>query len=435
MRHEVRKLLFLIISMTPFALAIGQTGYSARSMGMAGAYQGMAAGADAPFWNPANLAMPGSPRLSVDLLNFGISVGNNRFDLSLINEYFSKSYFATHDMWDDQAKKAIVGEISEDGIRLFNRMHATALAFSFDKYAVAINAFAYVDVKLPEELVKIPLQGLGQEQEDLTDVDGEAIFGTEITFSGAQAFKLNTEWLDTIRVGGTFKYLTGYNYAVLNDAGGTILSNSDSIAIEGTYKLYHVNPSDDKGSTGHGVGIDLGAAAVINENLSVGFSIHNVFGSIKFKGREEYWGSYSFHEPGLNQDEFDNLGSYFDSSATEQFTSNRKTTYTLPKSFLLSGTYRINPQVIVEMDYHQGLNNVAGGTTKPRLSAGTELRYLKWLPTRFGIGLGGIQGSTLAFGLGADLGAYQLDFGIAGQRGLFNHSNGINFAMSQRLVF
>ncbi len=430
----MKKIMLIILIAVPSAFVWGQSGYCARSMGMAGAYQGMATGAEVSLWNPANLAMPGSPRSSLDLLNFGLSIGNNQFDLSLYNKYFSKSYFDSHDKWDDEAKSAISGE-AEDGICLFTRMHVTALAFSYDKYAVAINSFAYADGKFPEELIEVPLQGLGMDPVDLTDIEGEAILGTEIAFSGAHTFNLNLNWLDYIRVGGTFKYLIGHAYAVVDDAGGVVLSNTDSIAVEGSYRTFLVNPYDDKGDTGHGVGLDIGAAAVVNEKLSVGLAIHNVFGSIGFKGCEEAVGSYSFHEPGLDQDEFDNMESYFDSSTTDNFISNRKVTYTLPKSFVLSGTYQVNPRIIVEADYHQGLNNTAGGSTKPRLAAGTELRYLRWLPTRFGMGLGGIQGFTLAFGFGFDFGAYKMDIGMAGQRGLFNHANGINFAMSQRLVF
>jgi hypothetical protein len=431
----MRKTLMILSLLIPAALAWSQTGYNARSMGMAGAYQGISRGAEVSLWNPANLALPDRPGITIDFLNFGTSLGNNAFNISLYNEYFSKGYFDEHDGWDAAAKEAILAEVPDDGIRLFNRFHVTALAGSYKEFAVALNSFMYTDLKLPEDVVSIPLQGLGHEAADLTDVEGEFIIGTELTASYGRELPVAWDFVETLTVGGTLKLLWGQMYAVLDDAGGKALSNSDSIGVEGSYTAFLVNPYDDKGETGHGVAIDLGAATIVNDKLSVGLTLNNVIGGIGFKGCEVYTGEYSFHEPGLDQDQFDNLENYIDSSSTDHYASDRKLSYRLPASFLLSGTYKLNDNVMIEGDYHQGLNNTAGGGTTPRLAVGSELRYLDWLPVRFGLALGGIQGSTLAFGFGIDVGAYKLDFGIAGQRGLFNHSKGINFAMSQRIQF
>lgn len=107
----------------------------------------------------------------------------------------------------------------------------------------------------------------------------------------------------------------------------------------------------------------------------------------------------------------------------------------MPRSLNLSATYQLYPWMVVEGDYQQGLNETAGGSTTPRLSLGTEIRKIRFLPLRFGIGLGGVQTTTFAVGFGLDLGHYDLDIAFAGQRGLFNTSKGVNFAFSQRIVF
>ncbi len=404
-------------------------------MGMAGAYQGMSRGAEVSLWNPANLALPDAPYLTVDFLNIGASLGNNAFSVSLYNEYFSQGYFSDHDMWDQAAKDAIIGEVPSDGLKLFNRTSVTLLGVSRGNVALAVNSFAYLDLNLPQDLVAVPLEGIGADPVDLTDIDGEGIAGTEIALSYAREIPVNWRWADRFAVGGSVKYLIGHAYGVIEDAGGTALSNADSIGVEGEYLVKLVQPWDGKGETGHGIGLDLGAALTVNRRLSFGLSLHNIFGSIKFKGCEVSEGSYSFHEPGLDIDEFDNFEAYFDSSTSETYESNETLTYVLPKSFLLSGVYRLNEKITLEADYHQGLNKTAGGSTTPRLAVGAEFGYVKWLPTRLGLALGGIQGTTLACGFGIHLGVYQLDFGIAGQRGLFNHSKGVNFAISQRLTF
>ena len=434
----MKRIVWLICLVLPSAFSWSQTGFNARSMGMAGAYQGMARGAEVSSWNPANLALPGGPGMSLDFLDIGFNLGNNSFNINLYNDYFGQDYFDANEKWDDTAKNDIVDNIPSSGFRLYNRTQVTPLAFSYQQYALAMNTFVYADFRLPQKLIEVPLKGLGTDPVDLNDIDGEAIWGSEIVLSGGRMFQPDWDWVEFVTVGASFKYLIGSAYAVVSNAAGTLLSNADSIAINGSYKANVVVPFDDKGQTGHGVGLDLGATAKINEKLTLGFSLHNIFGSIRFGSSEEYQGSFAFNQPGLNIDEFDHFGDYLDSVSVETDTSyhsDENIKYVLPKSFVLSGTYKLSPKVVVEADYHQGLSNSAGGTTTPRLAVGTEIRYLKILPLRFGLGLGGIQRVTLAWGFGLDFGAYQLDFAMAGQQGLFNGSRGINFALSQRLIF
>lgn len=434
----MKRFAILLCLLLPSAVTFGQTGFNARSMGMAGAYQGMARGAEVSSWNPANLALPDNPDLCIDFLNFGVLMGNNSLNFNLYNDYFSQAYFDEYGTWDEAAKNEIIDHVPSSGFVGFTRTEVTPLAISLDQFALAIRGFAYANTCLPQELLEVPLTGLGTDPVSLDDVDGEAIAGTEIAASYSMLFESGWDWAKSIAVGASLKYLIGHAYTVIDDAGGTLLSNADSIAINGNYRAFVVNPYDDKGETGHGVGLDLGAVLRVNERLDLGLSLHNVIGSIGFKGREEYWGSFAFNQSGINMEEFDNFGDYLDSTAVDSdtsFVTDDKTTYTLPKSIQVSGTYRLSPKMTVEVDYHQGLNNAAGGTTTPRVAAGTELRYLSMLPLRFGLGLGGIQGTTFALGFGFDAGLYKLDFAVANYRGLFNGSKGITLAMAQRLYF
>lgn len=433
----MRTILGMLCLLAPLCASWSQTGFSARSMGVAGAYQGMARGADVSLWNPANLALPDGPQTCLDFLNFGTSLGNNSFNLSLYNDYFGEDYFAEKGSWDQAAKEAIIGAIPEDGLKIFNRMQFTTLAFSHKNYALALNTFSYADAQLPQSVLEVPLQGLGTDPVNLTDVAGEMILGTEIAFSWGKMLYPNWHWLEYLTVGTSLKYFIGHAYGTVEKADGTIISNPDTIAVNGSYRAFLVAPFEGKGETGSGVGLDVGSAARINEKLLVGLSIHNVFGSIHFSNPEEYVGSFNFNETGLNQDEFDDFGDYIDSLAVDSdtsFSSSEKLVYVLPKSVMVSGTYQLSPRIVLEADYQQGLNQTAGGSTTPRLALGGELRYWSFLPTRLGLAFGGIQGTTFAFGLGLDLKSYQLDLAIAGQRGLFYGSKGVNFALSNRIT-
>ena len=107
----MKKIIVLIYLLLPATLVWGQTSLGARGLGMAGAYQGLATGAEAPLWNPANLGLPGNPNLSFDILGFGFNLGNNSLNLSLYNQYFSQDYFEANNQWDEQAKSAILSYI------------------------------------------------------------------------------------------------------------------------------------------------------------------------------------------------------------------------------------------------------------------------------------------------------------------------------------
>ncbi|RJP82416.1 MAG: hypothetical protein C4524_00670 [Candidatus Zixiibacteriota bacterium] len=418
--------------------AWGQTGYNARSMGLAGAYQGLALGPETARWNPANLGLPGHPETCVELPSLAISLGNNALSLGLYNTYFSQDYFDENEQWDAAAKDEILGAIPASGFQGFNRLQLTALGVSWKRYALSMNTFAYCDLHLPFNLFAVPLQGLGLDPVELTDVSGEAVAGTEFALSGAYPLNLGWDKVQDFSVGATVKILAGHAYARMLDTGGRLLSNEDSISIDGYYRAILAGLPADGGSTGWGYGLDLGAAARLNEEWSVGLTLSNILGSLRFNGLEEAQGSFSFHQPGLNQDEFGSFQEYLDSVTVESdttFATDGGVTWNPPRAAVLSATWRPSPRLALEADYHQGLNTTTGGSTTPRLALGAETRYYNFLPVRFGLALGGVQGTTLAMGLGVEWGSYRLDLAAAGQRGLFNGSKGVNYALSQRLIF
>ncbi|MBU1650615.1 hypothetical protein KKA00_00220, partial [bacterium] len=97
----MKKAIIILCVLLPLAAASAATGYTARSMGLAGAYQGFSNGAEVSLFNPANLALPGGPGLSFDFLSLGASFGNNGFSVALYNDYFSQSYFDANEAWDE----------------------------------------------------------------------------------------------------------------------------------------------------------------------------------------------------------------------------------------------------------------------------------------------------------------------------------------------
>jgi len=445
-------LIAIIISHFVFTEAAAQVGLNGRSMGMAGAYGCMARGSEAVKWNPAVLGLPFkedhrrmsrphkywpvAPLFSLDLASLGISICNNSLNLDLYNEYFSRSYFDKNEIWDDPAKAEIMSAFDDDFFG-FSNMQVTGMAFSYEKFAFSVSSFFYTNLKVPRNVLTAPLQGLGAAPLLIKNAEGEMIGGTEFAISTA---KVLYEWdyFDYFCLGATFKYFLGHAYSKLKEAEGTVISNEDTLSVNGSYELLTALPFNDRGKGGDGVGLDLGAAAIVGERLTLGVALSNLVGSINFGEVEEQTGTINLNESGLNQDYFDNFGQYLDSIAVKTDTTYIAAEiikYIMPKAVVLSANYRLLPYLTVEADYHQGLNNTAGGTTIPRLALGTEISYIKFLPLRFGVAVGGLQGLTLAAGFGVKAGCFQMDFAAAGQSGLFNRSKGINFAVSPRISF
>jgi hypothetical protein len=427
--------LIIICLLSSATLAWGQSGFNARSMGMAGAYQSMARGAEVSYWNPANLGLSDNPSFSLDLLNVGLNVGNNTVDLNFYNSFFTQDA----DQWTDADKADILSAIPSDGVREFNRVQATALGTSIKQYALAINGFAYSDLRVPKEFIALPLEGLGPDTMRFSNVEGEAVVGTEIALSGGHAFDLGLDFVQEFSAGITLKYLLGQVYAKADYANGWVVSNSNALGLGAAYEATLGGYVADDGTMGSGFGVDLGAAGKINDKLSVGFSLSNIIGSIKFGEVQKEGRSINLTTDGtIDPEQFDNMDEYLDNlteTSNTSYTSSDGATYAMPKMLTMSGNYLVKPWLSVEADFQQGLNKTAGNSTKSRLALGGEMRYIPLLPLRAGLAFGGVQGTTLALGFGLDFKYYKLDLAVANQQGIFASSKGLGVALSNRITF
>ena len=96
---------------------------NARSIGLAGAYIGLARGVDAPLWNPANLGLSNNSRLSINLVNLGIGVYNNSFTKSQYDIY-NGAHWTGEDIDD------IFQSIPDDGLKIILNSAGQLTSFS-----------------------------------------------------------------------------------------------------------------------------------------------------------------------------------------------------------------------------------------------------------------------------------------------------------------
>jgi hypothetical protein len=89
--------------------------------------------------------------------------------------------------------------------------------------------------------------------------------------------------------------------------------------------------------------------------------------------------------------------------------------------------------MLMEIDYNQGLNNSLGNSTIPRFSLGTEWRLIPILPLRTGITVGGGDQFRWAFGFGLDVWVMSLDVGTENFGMLFSPKSFSMFSLAAGL--
>ena len=103
----------LALSLAGAAHALSDT--EPRALALGQAYTALARGPEAVFWNPANLALGGEPKLKWEMLGAGLTLitENNSFSVRTYNEHFTDD---THRIGTAEKEK-LLGDIPKDGLR------------------------------------------------------------------------------------------------------------------------------------------------------------------------------------------------------------------------------------------------------------------------------------------------------------------------------
>jgi len=113
---------------------------SARSFGLAGSYSARARGYEAPYWNPANLGLPGRPGWSVGIVGANASINNNSLDYGQITDLYGEYI-------DDATKSQILADIRRSNpdrlFQLGGELGASALAVSIWRFGFGVSDHLY----------------------------------------------------------------------------------------------------------------------------------------------------------------------------------------------------------------------------------------------------------------------------------------------------
>jgi len=401
----------MMVMFAPGAAASGQS--SARSLGMAGAFNSLAEGVDAPRYNPANLGLASHRNSSLELIGFGVNLNNNSITLGDYNKY-------TGAVLTDSDKEDILGKIPSDGLKLVAEVEASAFSFSLGRFAVSNTAVGAANVNLSKDILDLILNGntLGDEIE-LSDSYSDAVAYVQTGFS--YGLPIHKSARKQLAVGGTFKYIQGLAVEQITKLEGGV--STLSTGFEGSGSMIAQTATG-----GSGWGLDIGAAMNLNEKYTVGASIRNFMSTISWSNNTEEHG-YEFSFDTMTVDNMD-----ADYVVSEDYTREIDGFKTELPSVLTLGLADTEGKLLWAVDWEQGFKTEAGSSSKPRIALGAEYRGFGLLPLRAGFGTGGGKNSGFALGAGLNLAVIQVDFGVQTGTSLSSSSSkGLNMALGLRL--
>lgn len=404
--------------------ALTQPLQTARSTALAGSGTMANYGFSALGWNPANLGLSANPGFSMQLPSFGMALGNNAFSPEYIGETFVEG-----DTLDQTEIDDILANMDADKLTLYTQLGIPIFGLSVMNYSFGLDATMLSNTSVPADLFEMVFTGPVKDKVyDLGTVEEKTIGYATASFSLAKDFSA-IPFTDEFAAGASFKYFLGGAYAELEHKEGMLQITNDKIHASGFYRFLTSK------AIGSGVGLDLGAAAKLKyRDLYVGATLGNLIGSIAWDEIEAKEIRFSRHE-GLDLDSVSNR-EYWNTFLTKTDTTYDydAVTVPLPKYLLLAGDMPyLNGKGDLFLSYYQGLNDAPGQNTTPRLSVGSEFRWIPIVPLRVGVAVGGLQGTEFAGGFGLRLLGYQLDFGASWHRGVLAGAKGFTFSLTNTI--
>lgn len=425
---------------TGAAHAMGYGDTQPRAMGMAGAYTAMARGAEAIYWNPANLALSDGPKMSLPItIGASAILENNSLSIADYNKY-------NGEFIESSDKDDILQSIDRgDGLQfntdlgLFLPLVSGAvfpLPWNITS-AVAVNLRLGMEGSVPRDMIELLLYGNefardrvadGRDPNyDIATWDGEfwglGVFNWSVA-KPWMPWKL-MPYLDEMTVGATVKVLGGLHSEVLRSDGGVQTRvggiRTDAYAVA-------------RGAGGFGAGVDLGVAGVTKDRKTtisaslvnlldyMSWSIETMQDCVFVSGRRirvtSFTGKANFDEvfdnprevktvdPQTGQTRVDTvLRDEVDAAVWEDgnpiFHKEIEIdsyTKSLPGMLRFGVAHKPIPRLTVAVNYDQAFSSGYGISTTPRVSVGTEYRLVDWFPVRFGLSGGGRAGRSAAVG-------------------------------------
>jgi hypothetical protein len=410
------------------AAATGYGDTQPRAMGMAGSYGALARGAEALYWNPANMGLKDSPKFSLPLsVGFSFILENNSWSVADYNDH-------NGNFIDEADKDGLLADLEKGGLK-FNTDVGLFLplvgGFTFPlpwglSSAIAIDVQVGVEGQIPRDMIEFLLRGNDFEQTrieqgrdpnyDIAEWDGESWVLGVFSWGFAKPWMPAqlSPYLSQFSVGTTLKVMSGVMGEVIRSDGGFITRRSGA-----DIDAYVVSRS----GGGLGFGLDFGVAGVTKNGKTVGsIALMNFLDTISWntpinldwiprvpdvKTRQD---SVFVSASDINALSFSRKNDLtgitdnpVDADSNKVFHEEidiSSFSRSLPAMMRIGVAHQLMPRLTVSGNYDQAFSSGFGISSTPHVATAVEYRLVDWFPVRFGLSVGGRSGQTSAMGFG-----------------------------------
>jgi hypothetical protein len=420
MKIMTGKIFVLMLLITISVQPVSGQGFDAVSMGMGGAYGAVARGVNAIPWNPANLALPRTGWLEINVIGLNLNIANSTMTIDNYERYLTTA--GHNGEWTDQDKKDILDLIPDDGFDANGELNANALGVAFGPFGVSAQFIGQAQGIVPKAPFELMLQGNISTNYTFDDLDADGFSAVKISFSAAHAIKWK-RYFDVFAVGANLSYYSALGYGEVTESRGGLYTGVEYVAAD----VYLSQRTADRGS---GFGMDIGAAGVINKKLSLSLSLQNILGSFSWNDGTQQHVQTFLIDSAKYVDDFE-----IDPVQTDTSFDIDGFTTRLPVVFHMGAAYQLRKNVTVALDVEQAFSSGMGYSNQAKISVGTEYRPIEVIPLRAGFTYGGKWGFALGLGFGFHMKALHFDFAYNMHRALWpGYAKGMSGAVNIKIA-
>jgi hypothetical protein len=376
-REQLFAIVLALLALLPATGTAQLAAPSARSFGLAGSYSARARGYEAPYWNPANLGLPGRPSWSVGIIGANANINNNSLDYGQITDLYGEYI-------DDATKSQILADIRRSNpdrmFQLGGEVGASALAVSIWRFGFGVSAIGVGDLQVSPDAAELILFGNVGEDGSGKDFDiggdGDGSIFSNFYLSYAQPFSFATLPGMEFSVGASVKYGIAHALVIVSDEGSSFTTNP--LVLDADLQVLSSNGSD----AGRMWAADLGAAMDWS-NWTFSLALQNAFVDVNWNVEDfdlsVYEGRADLTEAVLT----DTTIAYSDlSSEQQQQVDERLADAVPPRRLRMGAMYRLGPKWTLSADYVELLGGTLREQWNRSLSAGAQVSLISVLPLR-----------------------------------------------------
>ena len=372
---------------------------------------------------------------SMSLFSISLGLGSG----SITPDWINNQLFGGRDLRDIDQKKSFLKGISKD-INVQVPLHSSLpmINFSIGSSMISLGqVVSYTSVNIPKDLTQVPFVGLEKDEElNINDLSIEHITYLPLSYSKGFALKPGLiPFGNKSYAGVRASLLIGLAEVHTKKVEGIIKGTEANTIIDADIEIgsslpVSIDDSVPAGSMPIGLGIDLGVITEMDEKLSIGLSIDNLFASFNWDGAT----MYSARAQGeIEPDEITEADSLSDLLSQSELKESSSYKTSLPTSMNLSGTYKADDWVTLDANIRIDIGDSYWGSKTPLFSFSSEFFPSTKAPIYLGISFGGENSFVWGTGISLKMGSIVLDVSGGQLGGLFNGATGMQFGFGLRI--